>query len=278
MLPDPGAADIWEVAEQFGGLHPLRGKRGEAVVNCPFCGDKKRHMYLNREKNVFHCMRCGASGGMKELYARLGGVTTEEAGRIVYGGRGPKYRHPAERLTEAELKALGFRKRPDWANLWRANPRYARDTANWVWAEWKRMDELIRRVLWLTFDPYRKGGTMNKIFLVGRLTAAPELKYTNGKAKATFSVATERRTVNGEKEVEFVPCVAWEKLAENVARYVVKGQRVSVVGRLKINRYRQNGEWRYYPEVVAAEVEFYEKPRNAEASAQPVASDEEVPW
>ena len=101
---------------------------------------------------------------------------------------------------------------------------------------------------------------MNKIFLIGRLTKDPELRYTpNGAAVASFTLAVNRRVANqnGEKEADFIPIVVWNKAAENCSKYLSKGRQAAVEGRLQIRSYDGNdGNRRWVTEVIADNVEF----------------------
>lgn len=101
---------------------------------------------------------------------------------------------------------------------------------------------------------------MNKVFLVGNLTRDPELTTTpNGFSVCRFSIAVQRRFANseGEREADFINCVAWRGLADNVAKYVKKGKKVCVVGSIQSRSYEaQDGSKRYITEVVAEDVEF----------------------
>lgn len=100
---------------------------------------------------------------------------------------------------------------------------------------------------------------MNNFNGVGRLTSNPELRVTqSGKSVANFKIAINR---NFNDETDFFNCVAWGKLAENIANYVIKGQRVAVTGRLQSRKYDdKQGITRYIVEIVANEVEFLSKP------------------
>ena len=74
------------------------------------------------------------------------------------------------------------------------------------------------------------------LYLVGRLTRDPELRYTpNGVAVANFTVAVNRTFINqqGEREADFINCVVWRRQAENVANYLKKGSLVGVDGRIQ---------------------------------------------
>ena len=101
---------------------------------------------------------------------------------------------------------------------------------------------------------------MNKILLMGRLTKDPELRYTQGgTAVASFTLAVNRSFANqnGEREADFINCVAWQKAAEFVANYFKKGQQMVLEGRLQVRSYDDNnGQRRWVTEVVTEKVEF----------------------
>ncbi len=101
---------------------------------------------------------------------------------------------------------------------------------------------------------------MNKVFLIGRLTRDPELRYTGSNIPvATFSLAVNRNFTNqqGEREADFINIVVWRKQAENVKNYLSQGSQVAIDGRLQSRTYDGNdGQRRYVTEVVADNVEF----------------------
>lgn len=103
---------------------------------------------------------------------------------------------------------------------------------------------------------------MNKVILKGRLARDPELKYTtSGKAVASFSLAVNRRHSNNSNNqgptADFIPCVAWEKLAEITANNLIKGSEILIEGRMQVRSYEaQDGSKRYVTEVVVGELEF----------------------
>ena len=101
---------------------------------------------------------------------------------------------------------------------------------------------------------------MNKVFLIGRLTRDPELRYTgNNTAVASFSLAVQRNCANqqGEREADFFNITVWRKQAENVKNYLSQGSQVAIEGRLQTRTYDDaNGQKRYVTEVVADNVEF----------------------
>jgi len=128
---------------------------------------------------------------------------------------------------------------------------------------------------------------MNKVILVGRLTQDPEVRYTqNGKAVASFTIAVNRFSGQGQKEADFIPVVAWEKLAETCGNNLTKGQRVLIEGRLQIRAYEANdGQKRRVAEVIAQGMEFLERKQNtADDNKDPnpfggqVLPEEEIPF
>lgn len=101
---------------------------------------------------------------------------------------------------------------------------------------------------------------MNKVILIGRLTRDPELRtIANGTATTSFSIAVNRNFTNqnGEREADFINCVAWRRQAENIAKYCSKGTQVAVEGRIQTRSYdAQDGSKRYVTEVIADNVTF----------------------
>ena len=105
---------------------------------------------------------------------------------------------------------------------------------------------------------------MNKVILVGRLGKDPEVRYTqSGKAVASFSLAVSRRVRNpqeGQQTADFIPIVAWEKLAEICGNNLIKGSQILVEGRLQVRSYdAQDGSKRYVTEVIVQDIEFMGK-------------------
>jgi single-strand DNA-binding protein len=101
---------------------------------------------------------------------------------------------------------------------------------------------------------------MNRIILIGRLTADPELRYTaSGTAVASFTLAVNRQRTNqnGERETDFINIVVWQKQAELCAQYLRKGRQAAVDGRLQIRTYEnKEGQKVRVAEVVAESVQF----------------------
>ncbi|MHB1455787.1 MAG: single-stranded DNA-binding protein [Armatimonadota bacterium] len=118
---------------------------------------------------------------------------------------------------------------------------------------------------------------VNRVVLVGRLTADPELKYTpSGKAVASFTVAVDRRqNSQGEKETDFIPIVAWQKSAEFASNYLSKGRLVAIDGRLQIRSWvAQDGTRRKTAEVVAESVQGLDRPKERTEAAANAAGDD----
>ncbi len=106
---------------------------------------------------------------------------------------------------------------------------------------------------------------MNKVILMGRLVKDPELKPTQSNISVcTFTLAVDRRFKNqqGERETDFIPCVAWRQTAEFVAKYFSKGSRMACIGSMQVRSWDDNGSRRFITEVVAEEVYFADSKRS----------------
>lgn len=115
---------------------------------------------------------------------------------------------------------------------------------------------------------------MNKVMFIGRITKDIEVKRLkdSDKCVAAFRLAVDRGFLgsNGEKIVDFIPVVAWDKNAERLEKYTNKGSRICVIGRLQMRDYEtKEGEKRYISEVIAQEIQFLDwktsKEENVEA-------------
>lgn len=113
---------------------------------------------------------------------------------------------------------------------------------------------------------------MNKVILIGRLTKDADLRATTtGTAVASFTLAVDRqfKAQNGTKETDFINCIAWRKQAENVAKYVHKGSKIAVEGRLQVRKYEKEGQARWITEVIADNITFLEsKKQEAKEEAE----------
>jgi len=120
--------------------------------------------------------------------------------------------------------------------------------------------------------------SLNRVILIGNLTADPEMRYTpSGTARTRFSIAVNRQYKNAsgqlQEEVTFVPIVTWGSQAENCANYLSKGRSVAVEGRLRIDSFENaEGERRKVVEVVASTVQFLGGPGGRSGNSAPQAS------
>ncbi|HOV25186.1 MAG TPA: single-stranded DNA-binding protein [Pseudobacteroides sp.] len=138
---------------------------------------------------------------------------------------------------------------------------------------------------------------MNKAILMGRLTRDPELRYTSTSniPVCSFTLAVNRAysKQGEEKQADFIPIVAWNKLAEFCSKYFQKGQQVAVVGRIQTRTWDDNeGKRHYVTEVIADEAFFADSKKSDEASSKPsfgggstgedgfypIAADDELPF
>ena len=124
---------------------------------------------------------------------------------------------------------------------------------------------------------------MNKVCLIGRLTAKPELRTTAGNIATTrFTLAVNRNFTNaqGEREADFITIVAWRKQAENICQYLDKGSLVSVEGRIQTGSFDdKDGNRRYTTDVVADQVNFLEsKAQRAQSSSGSVPTGGPSPY
>lgn len=111
---------------------------------------------------------------------------------------------------------------------------------------------------------------MNKVFLVGRITKDPELRQTaNGYSYVFFTIAINRLpSQTGERVADFISCVAWNRQAENLAKFIRKGGLIGVDGKLQTrNTTDVNGQNRQIMEVVCDNISFLES-KNANESSQ----------
>ena len=120
---------------------------------------------------------------------------------------------------------------------------------------------------------------LNKVLLIGRLTADPELRMTpNDIPVASFTLAVNRRySQNAQQQADFIDIVCWRNNAEFAAKYFTKGMAAFVSGTLQIRSWKdRDGNNRRSAEVVADDVQFAEprrdsQPRNDGMAAQPPA-------
>lgn len=109
---------------------------------------------------------------------------------------------------------------------------------------------------------------MNKVILIGNLTRDPELSSTSsGVSVCRFSIAVSRPYTqgDGEKKTDFFNCTAWKGMAENVAKYCRKGNKIALEGSVQIRDYEDNqGKRRTAVDVICSNVEFLTQRTKAE--------------
>lgn len=112
---------------------------------------------------------------------------------------------------------------------------------------------------------------MNKVILTGRLTKDLVLEHTKqGTPLCQFTLATNRPVIrDGKRETDFITCIIWNKLAENLAKYQRKGNLLGIQGELRVDTYEADGKRKYKSYVLVEEVEYLE-------SKKDMTKDEEV--
>lgn len=109
---------------------------------------------------------------------------------------------------------------------------------------------------------------INNVVLVGRLTRDPELRRTpQGDAVTSLTLAVNRNytSQDGQQQADFIKCIIWRKLAENVEKYCSKGSLVGVTGRIQTRSYdNSQGQKTYAVEVICNSVQFLETKKKEE--------------
>lgn len=101
---------------------------------------------------------------------------------------------------------------------------------------------------------------MNNVSLIGRLTKDVEERRTqNGTPVVSFTLAVDRK--KKEDGADFITCIAWDKAAETIAKYVHKGDLFGVTGYIQTRSYEKDGRMNYFTEVVTTSFQFLERKR-----------------
>lgn len=112
---------------------------------------------------------------------------------------------------------------------------------------------------------------MNKVQIVGRMVKEPDLKMTQNQTPfCNFTVAVDRRfkDQNGNRQADFISCVAWNQTAQFIQKYFHKGNRIGIVGSIQTRGYEKDGQKVFITEVVVDEAEFVESASNGEAKTE----------
>lgn len=109
---------------------------------------------------------------------------------------------------------------------------------------------------------------MNKVILIGNLTRDPESSVSSsGISMCKFGIAVNRTygsTADGEKQVDFFNLTTWRNLADNCAKFLTKGSKVAVSGRVETYKYEKEGVQHNGTTIVCDDVQFLSSPRSAE--------------
>lgn len=111
---------------------------------------------------------------------------------------------------------------------------------------------------------------MNKVILIGRLVADPDIRHTqSGKCVASYRLAVDRPfKSDGQPEADFINCVAWGKNGEFCQRYLHKGMKIALEGRIQTRTYDdKDGKKVYVTEVIVEHHEFCESKRSADSGS-----------
>lgn len=123
---------------------------------------------------------------------------------------------------------------------------------------------------------------MNKVFIIGRLTKDIDLRYSTGQnqtAVTRFTLAVDR--IGKDRDADFIGCVAFGKTAENMDRFVRKGDKVALAGHIQTGSYEKDGRKIYTTDVIAESVEFLGSQRKSEPPADTyytALTDEEIEY
>lgn len=112
---------------------------------------------------------------------------------------------------------------------------------------------------------------MNKVILIGRITKDLEVKLTSNQTKyVNFTIAVDRKfkDADGNRQSDFINCVAWKQTADFISKYFKKGSRIGVSGSIQTRSYEKDGQKVFITEVNVEDAEFVE----SKADSQPAPS------
>lgn len=113
---------------------------------------------------------------------------------------------------------------------------------------------------------------MNNVCLIGRVTKdVQERRTQNGTPVVSFTLAVDRR--KKEDGADFIPCIAWDKAAETIAKYVHKGDLFGVTGYIQVRSYEKDGRMNYVTEVVTTSFQFLERKREMSSDGPSVQNN-----
>lgn len=109
------------------------------------------------------------------------------------------------------------------------------------------------------------------MILIGRLTADPEIRQTNsGKTVASYRLAVDRNVkTEGQPEADFINCTAWGKTGEFAEKYLHKGTKIAIEGRIQTGSYEKEGVKHYTTDIIVNRHEFCESKRSVDSGSYP---------
>ncbi len=124
--------------------------------------------------------------------------------------------------------------------------------------------------------------SLNKVLLIGRLGADPEMRYTgSGMPVTTFSLATKRQWTDKEgtaqEETDWHNVVAWDRLAQICNEHLAKGRLVYIEGRLRTRSYEANGQKQYRTEIVASDMLMLDSVNGSESTRGAEPAEKSAP-
>lgn len=125
---------------------------------------------------------------------------------------------------------------------------------------------------------------MNKVILIGRLTADPEVRQTqSGENVSSFSIAVNRE-FSKERKTDFINCVAWGNTCDFLSKFFHKGSMIAIVGRLETRSWEdKQGNKRFATEVKVEQIEFASskgesKPASQNSGYTEISAEDDLPW
>ena len=120
---------------------------------------------------------------------------------------------------------------------------------------------------------------MNRVIMIGRLTKDPEIRYSQGENTtciARYTLAVDRKfKQEGQPNADFINCIAFGKLGEFAEKYLHKGVKIAVTGRIQTGSYKnKDGNTVYTTDVVVEEQEFCESKSQSNSQPQPTPSND----
>jgi single-strand DNA-binding protein len=119
---------------------------------------------------------------------------------------------------------------------------------------------------------------MNNVNMIGNLTRDPEMRTTNNGTQVTSFTIAVNSGWGDNKKTSFIPVTAWNKTAENCHKFLNKGSKIAVSGRIDTESYEKEGKTIYTWKVVANNVEFLTVKNDTNKSENTIIEDDEIPF